>query len=317
MKKIIVLILLLSISLLSNEFKKPTSTLTASGYVTDLVYKNNKIYVATDAGIVDIFDYETKKIIKKIKVPQVKDFMGDLIDSKVFSVDELGGEIMLLSKSAKGFNRVHIHKNTKNTLLIDYKQKLAIIKAKYLNKNTLLLALLSNEIISYNIKNKKENYRIQVNGAKFSDFALSEDKKRVVVTDESGVVSIFNTLDGKSIQVLDGQNLDNVYQISYKNGVIVTAGQDRRVAVYAPKFKSSYFIQSKFIVYGVGLSPNGKIACYSSDEDNNIILFNTITKSTIAKFGNNKATISDIEFVDENNLLVASNSKNINIYKIK
>jgi len=317
MKKVIFLSLILISSLIADSFKKPIASLTSSGYVVDLVYKNNKVYSATDAGIVDIFDLKTRKIIKKIEVPKIKDFMGDLVDSKVFSVDELDGNIMILSKSDKGFNRIHIHKNNKNTLLLDYKQELSIIKAKYLNKNTLIFALLSNELISYDIKSKKMNYRLQVNGAKFSDFGISEDKTKVVVTDESGVVTIIDAKLGNVIKILKAENLDNNFQISYKSGVIATAGQDRRVAIYVPKFKSSYYNKVSFLVYSVGLSPSGKLVAYASDEKNNITLKNTITKSTIAKFGGNKATISDIEFIDENNFLVSSNNKTINLYSVK
>jgi len=317
MKKNIFLILFFSLSLFSSEFKNPVSSFEASGYVIDLVYKDSKLYVATDAGIVDIFNLKTKKIIQKIDVPKIKDFMGDEVNSKIFSVDEYDGNIMILSKSQDGFNRIHIFKNNKNYLIIDYKQKLAIIKAKYINKNKLLLALLSNEIISYDIKNKKIDYIIQVNGAKFSDFCLSEDKQRVVITDESGDVSILQTKDGKRIDVLSGKNLDNVFQIAYKNGVIATAGQDRRVVIYTPTYKSAYFKQSNFLIYGVALSPSAKLVAYASDEKNNITLFNSITKSIISKFGGNKATISDIEFIDENYFLVASNSKTINLYSVK
>jgi len=317
MKKVIFLGLILISSLMADNFKKPTASLTSSGYVVDLVYKNNKLYSATDAGIVDIFDLKTRKIIKKIEVPKIKDFMGDLVESKVFSVDELNGNIMILSKSDKGFNRIHIHKDNKNTLLLDYKQELSIIKAKYLNKSTLIFALLSNELISYDIKSKKMNYRLQVNGAKFSDFGISEDKTKIVVTDESGVVSIIDAKLGNITKILKAENLDNVFQISYKNGVIATAGQDRRVAIYVPKIKSSYYNKVDFLVYSVGLSPSGKRVAFASDEKNNITLKSTITKSTIAKFGGNKATISDIEFIDENNFLVSSNSKTINLYSVK
>lgn len=317
MKKIVFLILLMLNSLYCSEFKRPTKTLISSGYVIDLLYKDSKLYAATDAGVLDIYDYKTKKIIKQIKVPMVKDFMGDDINSKIFSVDESNGDIMLLSKSKGGFNRIHIHKNNKNNLIIDSDQSLAIIKAKYLNHNTLILALLSNEIISYDIKNNKQNYRIQVNGAKFSDFALSEDKKSIAITDESGDVTIFDTDTGTQTHLLTGQNLDNIFQISYKNGVIATAGQDRRVAVYVPAFKSSYHLKSNFLVYGVGLSPKGKLLAYASDEKNNITVINSITKSVIAKFGNNISTVSDIEFVDENSFFVSTNSKNINLYKMK
>ena len=63
--KYIFLIFSITLSLFANEYKKPTSSIKASGNVIDLVYKNNKIYATTDAGILDIFNYKTKKRIKK------------------------------------------------------------------------------------------------------------------------------------------------------------------------------------------------------------------------------------------------------------
>jgi hypothetical protein len=315
--KYFLLVLAFCLSLFSTEFKKPIHSFTTSGYVIDLVYKDGRIYASTNAGVLDIFDYKTKKLINKITVPDVKDFMGDNISSKIFSVDVIDKNIMMLSKSKNGYNRVHIVKDGKKELVIDYQMELAIIKAKYLDKNTLLLALLSNELISFDINKKKENYRVQVNGAKFSDFALNEDKSKVVVTDESGDVTIINTKDGKTLDVLSGQNLDNVFQISYKNGVIATAGQDRRVAIYVPKYKSAYHKMIHFLVYSVGLSLNGKYVCYSSDEENNLVVMDTVTKSEIAHFGDNKATITDIEFIDNNIFLASSNSTTLNLFKIK
>jgi len=316
MIKYIVFMVSIFASLYSNELKYPIATFTSSGYVIDLMYKDSKIYSSTDAGTVDIFDFKTKKIIKKITVDKIQDFMGDLIDSKIFSVDEINGSIMILSQDKKGFSRIYIHKNGKNRPIIDYTNKLSIIKARYLDSNTLLLALLSNEIISYDISRLKQNYRIQVSGAKFSDFCLNEDRSKVVIADESGELQIHDTKSGINIRTLKGQNLDNVFQISYKNGIIATAGQDRKVGIYAPKFNSSYNKRSKFLVYSVGLSPSGKIAAYSSDEKNNVSVFNTISKSSLGKFGGNKITLSNIVFIDENSFLVSSNSKTINLYKI-
>lgn len=316
MRQIIILILL-SLSLFSASFKQPLSNFIASGAVIDLVYKDSKIYATTDAGTVDIFDYKSKKLIKKIKVDMIQDFMGDLVDSKVFSVDEIDDEIMILSQSKKGFSRVHVDLNGKSKLLIDYTKKLSIIKAKYLNKNTLLLALLSNEIISYDIKQSKLNYRVQVSGAKFSDFSLNEDKTKVAVADESGDVQIHDTLSGKNIKSLKGQNLDNVFQIDFKNSVIATAGQDRRVAIYFLNSDTAYYKKSDFLIYSVGLSPSGNIVGFASDENNNVSLFNSNTKLNLGKFGGNSITLSNIVFVDENNFLVASNSKIINLYSVK
>jgi hypothetical protein len=315
-KKIILLTILIT-SLFSLDIKQPTANFISSGFVVDLVYKNDKVYSATDAGIVDIFDFNSKKLIKKIQLPKIKDFLGEDVDSKVYSVDVIDDNVLLLSQDKNGFRRVHIHKDNATKLIIDSSKSLTIAKAKYLNSTTILLALLGNELISYDISSGKQNWLIQVSGAKFSDFALNENKSEVVVGDESGSMKIYTTKDGKLKNTLEGQNLDNVFQVDYKNGIVATAGQDRRVAIYALKSKLAYYKQANFLVYSVGLSPSGNIVAYSSDESNNITVMSTITQSTLGNFGGNKITISDILFINENDFLVSSNSKIINLYKIK
>lgn len=316
MNKILLLVIFIT-SLFSQNTIKPSASYISSGGVIDLIYKDEKIYSATDAGTVDVFDYKTRKVVKKIKLDKIKDFMGSMINSKIFSIDKIGEELMMLSQDENGFSRVHIYKNEKSLLIIDHKKSLGIIKAKYLDQNTLLLALLSNELISYNIKNAKQNYRIQVSGGKFSDFCLNENKTEVVVADESGDTQIFDTKSGKKIKTLSGQNLDNIFQVDYKNGIIATAGQDRKVGIYTPKLNSSSSVASKFLVYSVGLSPSGKIVGFAYDEDNNVVLFNTTTKAPMGIFGGNRITLSNIVFISETEFLVSSNDKAINLYKIK
>lgn len=316
MKKIIFL-LTFSILIYAKPLTMPYMSLKASGGVIDLMYKDNIIYASTDAGSVDIFDYKNKKLIKQIKTDKIKDFMGDLVNSKVFSVDEMHGSIMILSQSEKGFSRVHIHNENNNKLIIDYKKNLSIIKAKYLDENTILLALLSNELISYDIEKNSYNYRIQVSGGKFSDFNLNKDKTQVAVADESGEVHIINTKTGELLKLLKGQNLDNIFQISYENSIVATAGQDRRVGIYNTKSNSAYNIQSDFLVYSIGLSPSAKITAYSSDENNNVTLFDTNTKSMIGQYGGNEMTISNIIFINEKEFLVSSTNQIINLYSVK
>lgn len=315
--KYLILLTIVLTSLFSANLKQPVAHFKASGAVIDLFYKDGIIYSATDASTVDIFNFKSRKLIKKIRLPKIKDFVGDEVDSKVFSVDVLDNKILILSQSQKGFSRVHIHTKNKTELIIDYKQGLAIAKAKFIDNNTILLALISNELISFDIKKAKFNWKIQVSGGRFSDFVLNKKRTQVVIADESGSIQIHTTKDGQIVQTLEGQNLDNVFQVAYKNGVIATAGQDRRVAIYKPKNKTAYYVKSDFLVYSVGLSPSGIIAAYSSDENNNITLFNTSTKSVLEKFGGNKMTLSNIIFINESDFLVSSNNQIINLYSVK
>jgi len=312
----IVLILTALVSLLfSAAMQQPVKSYIAGGAVVDMVRAQGKLYVATDASSVDIFDLKSTKRIAQIKVDKITDFMGDIIDSKIFSVDVYDGRVVLLSQGDKGYRRVHIYEAGKLQEIISIKDQLYIAQVKFLDKNRLMLALLSDELIAYDIATSKQLYRVAASYSKFSNFALDEKRELIVVADESGVLKIHKTKDGSFLKELKGQNLDNVFQVDIKNGVIATAGQDRRAVIY--NGNSAYYMSSHFLIYAVGLSPSGRLAAYASDEQNNVTLFKTGTKSVLAKYTGNKMTLVKIIFLDEKQFLVASDDRKINLYQIK
>ena len=44
-----------------------------------------------------VYDYEKKVFIKHIQLQTVKDFVGEMIDARVFSVDKIEDRYLLLS----------------------------------------------------------------------------------------------------------------------------------------------------------------------------------------------------------------------------
>ncbi len=296
---------------------EPSFIYKGSGGVTDLVYKDSKLYSATAEGKVDIYDTSSQKLIQTVEVPKIKDFMGDEVASKVYSVDIIDNKIMIASQGKMGYRRVHIFQDDKLTQVIFTTQSYTISKAKFIDKNTLLIALLSNELILYDIPNVKAIYREQISASKFSSFALNEKKDEVVIADESGDLKIISVKDGKIIKELKGQNVDNIFQIDYKNSLIITAGQDRRCAIYSSDSKTAYYKDGSFLIYSAGLSPSANIGAFASDENNNITLFNTRSKSDLYKLGHHKATISAILFINENELFTANDGNEINYWKLK
>ena len=313
----LILIALLFNTLIASNIIMPIAKYKASGAVEEILLTKEKLYSATDKGIVDIFDIRSKKIIKKIQLPKIKDFMGDTVDPKVFSIDLSDTGLLILSQAEQGFSNLYIYRDNKLHPVLTVSDSLAIAKAKFLNKDTVILALLSSELISMNLHTKKENWHVQESGAKFSDFVLNEKKDELVLCDESGAIKICDTKNGKITQTLKGQNLDEVFQVDFKNGIIITAGKDRRAVVFALKFHSAYYKTSNFFIYSVGLSPSGKLAAYSSDENNNITLFDTITQKEIGVFGGNRMTLTNIVFYGEEKFFSSSYDKTINLYKIK
>lgn len=317
-KYLLYLFFILNLSVLNINAKDltPTSSLLASGGVIDFVLNNDKLYASTAASSVDIFDIKTQERIDSIKMPKIKDFLGDVIDSKIYSVDVLENNILILSQGEQGGRNLDIYTNGKFENIIKDTERQFIARAKFLDENHIIYALLSNQIYLYDIKNKKILKEIQISQSKFSSFRLTQDKSKLVVCDESGVISM---LDSKSFNILKTfryQNLDNVFQVDIKDNLILTAGQDRRAAVYNLDTNKAYYKEYSFLIYAAALSPSTKLAAVASDEENNVTIFDTSSQANLYKLTQNKATLSNILFLNENEIFVTSDDKQINYYKI-
>ncbi len=318
-------ILLILLSNINAQDLKPTYIYKASGAITDIASNGKKIYIATDASSVDVFDLKTKKLINKIKVPQITDFMGDVIDAKVYNVDVYNNKVLLTVQGAKGFREVHIYENGKMYTAITIAKRMFISKAKFINKDTIIFSLLSNEMYLYSLKDKKIIWKIDVKpigadfNSTFADFTLNEDKTIAIVADESGDLKIVDIKQAKVVKLLANRNLDKVFKVDYKNKTIITAGQDGRCVIYDLANDTDYFLREEpkwFLIYGAGLSPSAKLGAYSSDENNNVTVFNTKTKKKLFKLTNNLMTISGILFINENELFVTTDSNKFNYYNL-
>ena len=304
---------------LSNIFAKdltPNYSLKTSGGVTDLVLKNENLYVATTESSVDIFNINTKEKINSIKVPKIKDFMKDTIEARIYSIDVLENNILILSQGESGGRNIDIYKDGKLNKIIEDKDRLFIAYAKFIDENHIVYALLSNQIYLYDIKNKKVVNEVQISQSKFSNFKLNEDKSKIVVADESGILTLLSTKDLNPIKRFDTLNLDNVFQVDMKKDIFITAGQDRRCAIYSLDERISYYKEGSFLIYSVALSPSGKLAAFASDEENNVTIFNTTTKENLYKLTQNKTTLTNILFINENEIFVSSDDEKINYYKL-
>lgn len=317
MKLFIYLIIFIFLALNTNAKDLSANySLIASSAVTDLVLKDEKLYASTTASSVDIFNISNHEKIESIKLPKIKDFIGDDIDSKVYSIDVLEEKILILFQGEKGGRNISIYKNGNFDSIIEDKDKLFIARAKFIDENHIIYALLSNQIYLYDLKNKKVLKEIQISQSKFSNFVLTQDKSKIIVCDESGILTMIDSKSFEIIKTFENQNLDNVFQVDTKNGIIITAGQDRRSAIFYMNSKNAYYKEFSFIIYSAGLSPSGNLAGVASDEDNNVTIFNTKTKEDLYKLTQNKSTLTNILFINENEIFVSSDDKKINYYKI-
>ncbi|NOR56253.1 MAG: WD40 repeat domain-containing protein, partial [Sulfurovum sp.] len=285
--------------------------------VKDMVLDNNTLVIATDQGRVDVYDYEKQTLTQRIVLPDVKDFMGDLLPARVYSVDVLNGRFILLSDSGKGgYANVWLYEKGALTQLLSAKDKLSAIKVRFTNENHILLGLLSNEALLFDLEKKKMIFRVQLSASKFSDFALSLDRSQAVYSCESGILNIINTETGDVLNVLEGQNVDNVYKVDFKNDLVSAAGNDRRAALYDLASKQGTYIAAEFLIYATALSPTAKRVAFPMDEANNIWVFETKSKRQIALLKGQKSRLNTLIFKDEQTLFSASDDSTVHMWKI-
>ncbi len=288
----------------------------ASSGVNDLVYNDSKLYVGTSKNLVNIFDTNTKKLIQNIKVPKVKDFMEDEIDAKIYSLDVYKNKILITAQGNRGYRKIYLYFNNELELLISDNKKLYMKQAKFINEYTIIVALLSNQLFLYNLRDNTIVWEKQISQSSFSHFILNEDKNSLILADESGTLKQINVKNGKIIKTYFGLNVDNVYQVDFKNDLVITAGKDRRCAIFNNKNLDYYYKKADFLIYSVGLSPSGKIAAFANDENNNITVFNTNTKEELFVLKGHKSTLTNIVFINENELYSSSDTNEILYWKI-
>lgn len=305
---------LLAVSAHAKELK-PQYTLAATHMVTDLVLDGSRLYAATFGGSVNIFDIGTRQLVGEIKLPMIRDFMGDEVPPKIYSIDKLGDRLMMVSEGKSGYRNVHIYDGKTLTQIIDYTQQFFIKKGLFVDEDHLLLGLLSSEIILYEISSGKVVYRKAIKqrrsgGSAFSDMVLSEDKKRVATADESGEIYLFNVADFTRLKKYAGQNVDNIYKIDFRHDIVITAGQDRRCAVYKPD-GSAYHLDAEFLIYAAALNASATMGVYAATIENDLQLFDIRTKEKGAVLKGHNATLTDFAFTSETAFFSSGEEKNI------
>ena len=308
---------LLSVSVWAVQVVLPSASIEVNGTAKDMVLKKDRLLIATDMGHIELYNIRNNEKIKEISIPDVKDFMGEVMPARVMSADMAGEKYLLLSDSGKGgYSNLYVY-DKKLVQVLSPDDQEAIIKARFIDKDHILLGYLSNEVALLDLKSGKERYKVQLSESKFSDFALNEKRTQAVFSCESGILSVVDVQTGKVLKELKGQNLDNVYKVDFKNGMVSAAGQDQRGAVYDVASGRGDYIKAHFLIYATALSPSASKVAFAMDEKNNISIFNTATKSKIALLKGQKSTLNVIIFRDENRLYSASDDSTVMVWDLK
>jgi len=296
----------------------PVRQIEADGAVNDIVLADGALLMGTDHGSLQRVDLKSFKVTTLLHLPQVKDFMGDAIDDKVFSVDEIDGRYLILSDSGQGgFSDLRIMEGGKVTQLLSAADRENIIKARFIDKNRILYATLGNEAVLYDVAAKKELYRHQLNESKFSDFSLDAPRKRAVFGGESGVLTVIDTASGKILKTLEKLHVDNIFSVDIRREWVVAGGQDRRASYANLSTGEHGYFTSDFLVYAAALSPSAHFAAYAMHDDNSITVYDLETKTPRLLLKGQKSILTRILFADEQTLFSASHDPTVMMWKLK
>lgn len=287
---------------------------------------DNMIFVGNAGGKIDIFTLQSQKAhkIQTLTLPPIHDYFGNSQMPRIYDVTTFDGKtLFVLAEGSKGTKQIlelplQSPQNLKPMLQTNTSPKRIVAY----DRDKLVVGFLSNEIGLFDLKSKTFIYNTHPSLAGFSDLCVNPPL--IFSTDESGIVNVINITDGKILKRLDMINKDNNYQIVSAQNTILTASVDRQMAIYTFKTNSSTpfalqnatKIQSEFLIYAVGISPNGTLGAYSKNEQNDIAIINLTTKQELFTLKGATSLINTLIFYDEQTLIVGSDDKHFVIWQL-
>ena len=294
------------------QISTPYKEIEASANVLSTTLISGKLFIATDGGTVEIYDPKQSKFEEIIKMDDIKTYVSDHERPKILSIDELGGKILILSEGDYATKVLYLRENGQMKSINLTNQ--AIKKALFLDEEHVALASISNEIYFLNLKSGEIYEHFKISIAMLSDMEISEDRGTLAIACESGKVYFYNVRTKKMDRILD-IHTDNIYDIAYKNGVMISGGTDRITGIFSNG--SLKKINAGFLVYGVGLSTDGKIAAYMSDEMSDVNLVDSASLENIAMLKTGQSTINSIVFISDNEVATSAYEKKILFWRVR
>ena len=310
-----VLIFLLLLPALYAKDIIPIITIQTSGLVSDFVEDQGYLYVATDAGIVDIIDLSRRKIIKQIKFAPLQTAQGDTVPARVDCIDRFNGKTLMVTSDINAYRNVWIDDGKNLKKIIDSKQHMMPKSAYFSSSNKIVFGSFGSDVILYDTNEHAKRYERHISESTMGGMILSADKKNIIAADESGTVRLIEVNTSKVLKTFSSEHVDNIYHVAYANNTLVTAGQDRRVGVYRENGEA-YHIESDFLVYAVGLSPSGETAVYSSGFGHDLQLFNTRNGNKGDRLIGHYATPNKILFINETSIISSGDEARIFFWKL-
>lgn len=305
-------------SLFAATIVKPHAVIDVTGNVVDMVRLADRLYIGTDAGKFEIYDWKSRKMVSQIKFDKIHDFMGDLVAPKVFCVDVTadGKKKLTLVQAEGGNQNLYLFEQGKRTHLLGKKEGIQMREVRFVDDTHLLIATISNDLIYMQIPSKKILWRKKLSLSVFSDFQLNEDHSKVASSCESGIVYVVDVASGKLLKTLQGGNKDEVFSVDFKNYHVLACGKDKKAVLYSLGYASPVIYETSFFVYAGALDKKAKRSAFQIDENNDIGIYDNETKEMKYKLVGQQSVLNNIVFIDDKTLISSSSDNHIMIWRL-
>ena len=305
------LILFFSLTLYAGVISPKVSVKTTSS-ILDFVVRAGDIWAGTANG--EALRITTKgKIISITSLPVMEDSWGEKVKQKIMSIDLSSDTKTLIVAGEDGWLYTIREGKVGKT---SFFTKTVVKKIAFISDTKVMLALLSNEVVFFDLKTNRTVKILSCGTSPLSDMALTKDKKTAVIGGEAGIVSVIDTGMMKIIRRIQGGNVDNIYKIDIQSDRVLTAGQDRRAILYTLDGKSFVRFEGSFLIYTAALSPSAGVMAAAMDEENLISVYDTFKRQKIATAKGHSATLNRIVFIDEKRFVSCADENKILFWEL-
>jgi len=297
---------------------QPNKILKAGGNVKDILVTSDRLYTGTDGGLIDVFDLQSYELLEQIKIPSFHNKIYDQeVTSTVYSLDKFGDKIIIICSDTESSKSLYLYEKGQLKKIKAIDNSFAATKVRFVDENHVMLGLLSNEIVLYDLAKDKIVYRTNLSESYFSDMALSADKKKVVIGCESGIVYMVDVQTGLLKSVIQGGNKDKSFKVDISHDLVLSAGQDSLGIIYNLATDSYKSTKTNFLIYAGALSPDGSKAAFSFNEENALLIIDTKSNSRKSYLlSGQKSTLNAIIFRDNKHLVSASDDEYIMLWEL-
>jgi len=292
---------------------EPSIRARITGAVLDMVSDGKRVYVATDASAVVVLDEENLSTLWTIPVRQIKDFMGELNNADIYSVDYLDGKILYLAQAEEGYAELFVYENNSSKKVLDKSRMYYAKAAKFVDGRTAILALMSDEVVLYDIEAQKEIGREKAGEYFYSVMAIDPARKRVAIGDEGGEIAVIDTKTLKKLYLFKEVNKDKILSVDI-NEKYVAAGSraDKTFALYdLATGRAKTRRNPDFFIYVVGLSKDGRHAVYGDNEHYILNVVDTANLERRHRLVGHENIVNVIRFTDAKTILTGSETGEI------